>query len=108
MPTEGIMPVSGILDVVRPMARSAIDIAHALDAMTDKLRGRNAPKGRYASKVTGSWDGLRLGAVNTAKWRLEETLADPDEDWFQQQVFMGILLSMICWNCGLTDGSLGA
>lgn len=80
------MPINDILDVVGPMAKSALDLAHLFDAMIDKSRDPNYPEGGYASKVTGSWDGLRLGAVNSEEWRIEEVLAVPDEEWFQYQV----------------------
>lgn len=99
MPMEGIMPINDILDVVGPMARSALDIANSLDAMIDKSRDPNYPEGGYASMATGSWDGLRLGAVNTADWRLDEILAEPDEDWFQQQVCMKNLISHYMKTC---------
>lgn len=94
------MPVSEILDVVWPMARSVIDTSHALDVMFDKSRDQNYPQGGYASKVTGLGNGLRLGAVRTADWRIDEILADPDEDWFQQQVFIR-RLSLVFLECGL-------
>lgn len=102
---EGIIPVSEILNVVGPMARSAIDMANALDAMIDKSRDPNYPDGGYAPKVTSSWGGLRLGAVNTADWRIDEILADPDEDWFQQQVRRSF--SMTCWERALKPRILG-
>lgn len=86
MPMEGIMPVSDLLDVVGPMARSAVDIANALDAMVDKVSHPVYPEDGFVTKATGSWEGLRLGAVKTSDWRIDEKLAEPDEDWFQNQV----------------------
>ena len=85
VPMDGIMPVNDIYDIAGPMAKSATDIAHALDVMID-VGAPNRPAGGYSSKLTASWDGLRLGAVETINWRLDTILAEPDNDWFQQQV----------------------
>ena len=80
------MPVSDILDTAGPMAKSATDIANSLDIMADRSDGSRYPTKGLISKVTGSWDNLKLGAVKTSEWRIEEILAEPDEDWFGQQV----------------------
>ncbi|KAL6410806.1 Amidase [Ilyonectria robusta] len=81
---QGVMPVNDILDIVGPLARGALDIANIFDVMLDPGYPFRPADG-YASKATGSWEGLRLGAVRTADWRIDEILADPDEDWFAQQ-----------------------
>ncbi|KAK7422002.1 hypothetical protein QQZ08_009723 [Neonectria magnoliae] len=81
---QGVMPVNDILDIVGPLARRALDIANVFDAMLDPGYPFQ-PEGGYSAKVTGSWEGLRLGAVQTADWRIDEILAEPDEDWFDQQ-----------------------
>lgn len=87
VPMDGIMPVNDIYDIAGPMAKSATDIAMVLDAMID-VGAPHRPNGGYASKATASWRGLRLGAVDAANWRLDEMLAEPDDDWFQQQVWL--------------------
>ncbi|KAH6619627.1 amidase signature domain-containing protein [Chaetomium sp. MPI-SDFR-AT-0129] len=84
VPMDGIMPVNDIYDIAGPMAKSAADIAVVLDAMID-VGAPHRSDGGYASTATASWRGLRLGAVDTANWRLDEMLAEPDDDWFQQQ-----------------------
>ncbi|KAK0631045.1 amidase signature domain-containing protein [Bombardia bombarda] len=84
IPMDGVMPVSDIYDISGPMAKSASDIANTLDALADPGAPRR-PQTGYISMVTKSWTGLRLGAVDTADWRLDEMLAEPDDDWFQQQ-----------------------
>lgn len=85
VPMSGVMPVNDTYDIAGPMARSALDIANTYDVMTDRSAFYR-PEGGYVSKVTGSWDELRLGAVDTKNWKIDEILAEPDEDWFQQQV----------------------
>ena len=85
MPMQCIMPVNDILDIAGPMAKIATDIANVFDLMVNGDSPKR-PSGGYASKVTGSWDGLRLGAVETANWRLDEVMAVPNDDWFEQQV----------------------
>ncbi|KAL8709248.1 MAG: hypothetical protein Q9220_005991 [cf. Caloplaca sp. 1 TL-2023] len=82
---DGIMPVSEILDTAGPMTKSAIDIANSLDIVANRSPGSQYPAEGLRSKVTGSWDGLRLGTVRTSDWRLSEKLAEPDDDWFKQQ-----------------------
>ncbi|KAL8949011.1 MAG: hypothetical protein Q9222_004851 [Ikaeria aurantiellina] len=79
------MPVSEILDMAGPMAKSAIDIADPLDIMAVRSPESQYPAEGLRSKATGSWDNLRLGTVKTSDWRLSEDLAEPDEDWYNQQ-----------------------
>lgn len=88
---QGVMSVNDILDIVGPLARGALDIANIFDVMLDPGYPFRPADG-YATKATGSWEGLRLGAVRTADWRIDEILADPDEDWFAQQVLDGLNL----------------
>ncbi|KAK7413263.1 hypothetical protein QQX98_007851 [Neonectria punicea] len=81
---QGVMPVNDILDIVGPLAQGALDIANIFDTMLDPGYPFR-PEGGHAPKATGSWEGLRLGAVQTAEWQIDEILAEPDEDWFDQQ-----------------------
>ncbi|KAF2686535.1 amidase signature enzyme, partial [Lentithecium fluviatile CBS 122367] len=77
---DGIMPVSDILGVAGPMARAAVDIAHALDGMFGPEQKDYVRQDGYSSKATGSWEGLKLGAVKTSDWKIDSILAEPDED----------------------------
>ncbi|KAM5341687.1 hypothetical protein ACJ41O_014718 [Fusarium nematophilum] len=64
--TAGIVPISSFSDQPGPMTKTTRDLAMLMDVMTDPDR---IPPGGYISRVTGSWDGLKIGTLDPAKWK---------------------------------------
>ncbi|KAL6907245.1 amidase signature domain-containing protein [Trichoderma evansii] len=62
----GIVPISSFSDQPGPMTKTTKDLAMLMDIITDP---GNVPPGGYASRVTGSWDGLKIGTVDPETWR---------------------------------------
>ncbi|RFU74341.1 amidase family [Trichoderma arundinaceum] len=62
----GIVPISSFSDQPGPMTKTTKDLAMLMDIITDP---ENIPSGGYASRVTGSWEGLRIGTVDPEKWK---------------------------------------
>ncbi|PTB50725.1 hypothetical protein M431DRAFT_511647 [Trichoderma harzianum CBS 226.95] len=63
--TRGIVPISNFSDQPGPMTKTTKDLAVLMDIITDP---ENVPSGGYASRVTGSWEGLRIGTLDPEKW----------------------------------------
>ena len=65
IPRTGVMPLSWTLDHAGPMTRSAIDAAHALQAMAGfdpkDPNSMNVPVDDYLAPINGGADGLRIG-----------------------------------------------
>ncbi|PTB38711.1 uncharacterized protein TrAFT101_006733 [Trichoderma asperellum] len=62
----GIVPISSFSDQPGPMTKTTKDLAMLMDIITDP---GNVPPGGYASRVTGSWDGLKVGTVDPEIWK---------------------------------------
>lgn len=62
----GIVPISSFSDQPGPMTKTTKDLATLMDIITDP---DNVPPGGYASRVTGSWDGLNIGTVDPDIWQ---------------------------------------
>ncbi|KAM0449991.1 hypothetical protein ACHAO4_006870 [Trichoderma viride] len=62
----GIVPISSFSDQPGPMTKTTKDLAMLMDIITDP---DNIPPGGYASRVTGSWDGLKIGTVDPEIWK---------------------------------------
>ncbi|KAH6609834.1 hypothetical protein Trco_003180 [Trichoderma cornu-damae] len=63
---DGIVPISSFSDQPGPMTKTTKDLAALMDVITDP---GNVPSGGYASRVTGSWEGLKIGTLDPEKWR---------------------------------------
>ncbi len=65
IPRTGVMPLSWTLDHAGPMTRSAIDAAHALQAMAGYDRkdpnSMKVPVDDYLAPINGGVEGLRIG-----------------------------------------------
>ncbi|KIE01194.1 amidase family protein, partial [Metarhizium majus ARSEF 297] len=63
--TIGIVPISSFSDQPGPMTKTTKDLAVVMDIITDP---GNVPSGGYVSRVTGSWEGLKIGTLDPEKW----------------------------------------
>ncbi|KAK5992138.1 putative amidase [Cladobotryum mycophilum] len=63
--TKGIVPISSFSDQPGPMTKTTKDLAVLLDIMTDP---GHVPSAGYISRVTGSWNGLRIGTLDPEVW----------------------------------------
>ena len=83
---EGIIPCCPYCDSAGPMATSVLDFANTLQAIVDPKMSAKVPKGGYAAAVKGSWEGIRVGALNPEDWRLPTSECAKDVDFEKQQV----------------------
>ncbi|SLM36569.1 Amidase signature domain [Lasallia pustulata] len=82
---EGIIPVCPFCDTAGPMTTSVLDFANTLQAIVDPKMVAKVPKGGYAAAVTGSWDGIRVGALNPEQWRIPSDMCAKDAEFEKQQ-----------------------
>ncbi|KAL9624665.1 MAG: hypothetical protein Q9160_001019 [Pyrenula sp. 1 TL-2023] len=83
VPQSGIVPISDFCDAAGPMTTTVTDLANTLDAIVDpKLR----PSEGYASALTSTWDGLRIGCLDPKDWPIDERTVGKDDDFVTQQV----------------------
>jgi amidase len=83
---QGIVPICREFDSAGPIARCAADIAALMDVLVDsKYKDRVPPTG-YASRLTGSLSGLRIGVLDPKDWHLPPVVATPSEEFDNQQV----------------------
>jgi amidase len=59
---DGVVPVSKFCDSPGPLARTAKDLAILMDVLVDSSTTK-VPEGGYLSKVTGDWQGLKIGTL---------------------------------------------
>lgn len=83
---EGIVPVCPYCDTAGPMATSVLDFANTLQAIVDPKLVAKVPKGGYAAAVTGSWDSIRVGALNPEEWQIPTFMCARDAHFEAQQV----------------------
>lgn len=65
--TNGIVPISSFSDAPGPMTKTTKDLALLMDVLVDPSKTR-VPEGGYVSRVTGLWEGLRIGTLDPEKW----------------------------------------
>lgn len=81
--TRGIVPISNFSDQPGPMTKSTKDLAVLMDIITDP---ENVPSGGYASRVTGSWEGLRIGTLDPEKWTYPPEIRKVLDEGMEQQL----------------------
>ncbi|PNP44102.1 hypothetical protein TGAMA5MH_04387 [Trichoderma gamsii] len=80
----GIVPISSFSDQPGPMTKTTKDLAMLMDIITDP---GNVPPGGYASRVTGSWEGLKIGTVDPELWKYTPDIRKVlDEDMENQLI----------------------
>lgn len=80
----GIVPISSFSDQPGPMTKNTKDLAMLMDIITDP---GNVPPSGYASRATGSWDGLKIGTVDPETWKYTSDIRKVlDEDMEKQLV----------------------
>lgn len=80
----GIVPISSFSDQPGPMTKTTKDLATLMDIITDP---GNVPPGGYASRVTGSWEDLKIGTVDPELWKYTPDIRKVlDEDMENQLV----------------------
>lgn len=84
---QGIIPTSELYDSAGPMAKNSRDVAVLLDVMVDPAK-TEVPENGYMFALTESWDGLRVGVVDPAKWLHELESLDTKNDAATQMVGM--------------------
>lgn len=89
IPKDGIMPACSYLDSAGPMAKTALDFAHLLQAMV----GKHSKD--YTTAATGNWSGIRIGAVNSADWPMSTSQAAYEEAFETQQVSHQLVLKIV-------------
>lgn len=85
IPQQGICPICLEFDSAGPIARSPRDIALLMDVLVDPSQNAK-PDGGYASKITGSFDGIRIGVLDPKEWHLPPIVAVPNSEVYKQQV----------------------
>jgi amidase len=83
---EGVVPISSDFDSPGPIARSASDIAVMMDAMVNHKSADKIPYGTYTSKLSGSFDGIRIGVLDPTKWHLNDGMGPPSKVFDDQVV----------------------
>ena len=78
--------MSKSLDTVGAMARSARDVAAASEILLDPDVRSKLPKDGYASFLTGSFEGLKIGFVDPTIWRFSPDFWIPSEEAKNQHV----------------------
>ncbi len=90
--TAGIVPISRFSDAAGPMTKSTRDLAILMDIIVDPSKTQ-IPAGGYVLCATGSWDGLRIGALDPEQWQFPpETRKILDESMEKQLVCLSILV----------------
>ena len=62
------------------------DLADMLEVMVDEEYREKIPKGGYANRMTGSWDGLKVGLLDPRQWPQNESTVGKDDVFVEQQV----------------------
>ncbi|KAM0246892.1 hypothetical protein ACHAQJ_010050 [Trichoderma viride] len=79
----GIVPISSFSDQPGPMTKTAKDLAVLMDIITDP---KNVPSGGYASRATGSWEGLKIGTVDPEKWKYTSDIRKILDEGMERQL----------------------
>lgn len=87
--TNGIVPISSFSDAPGPMTKTTKDLALLMDVLVDPSKTR-VPEGGYVSRVTGLWEGLRIGTLDPENWNFgthSRKILDPSmEEQLNNQV----------------------
>lgn len=83
---QGMVPASTYCDSAGPMTKNVIDLANTLDALIDPRLANHVPPGGYASVMTTSWEGIRIGLLEPQKWKPSEEVIGVDEAFEKQWV----------------------
>ncbi|KAL8823961.1 MAG: hypothetical protein Q9191_005407 [Dirinaria sp. TL-2023a] len=81
-PTHGlvdpsnIVPITARFDTAGPLGKTAEDIAMLLDILVDHWK-TNVPDGSYASAMTTTWSGLKVGTLDPENWQLPGWFVKP-------------------------------
>ncbi|KAL7936507.1 amidase signature domain-containing protein [Trichoderma chlorosporum] len=81
--TVGIVPISNFSDQPGPMTKNTKDLAVLMDIITDPS---NVLSGGYASRVTGSWEGLKIGTLDPEKWKYSPEVRKVLDEGMEQQM----------------------
>jgi amidase len=82
----GLVPGSDFCDAVGPLAKTAIDIAHILDAMVDSPQLQHRLSGSYVAHADRSWKGVKIGMVDPALWPLSRNIGGDDKSFDAKRV----------------------
>ncbi|KAI1368526.1 putative glutamyl-tRNA amidotransferase subunit A [Xylaria arbuscula] len=86
IPIEGICPISSELDSAGPISRDPWDIAVLLDVMTASTPNMDTrPLGGYSTRLTGNFEGIRIGVLDPKNWHLPEVVAVSNTEIQKQQ-----------------------
>ncbi|KAK4182338.1 amidase signature domain-containing protein [Podospora australis] len=88
--THGIVPISRFGDAPGPMAKTTAEVAVLLDVLVDASKTR-VPENGYASCVTGSWEGLRIGALDPNVWKFPPQFRKVLDPGMEQQLITQVL-----------------
>ncbi|KAL6699633.1 amidase signature domain-containing protein [Trichoderma pleuroticola] len=81
--TTGIVPISNFSDQPGPMTKNTKDLAVLMDIITDP---DHVPSGGYASRVTGSWEGLKIGTLDPEKWTYSPDIRKVLDEGMEKQL----------------------
>jgi amidase len=84
---SGIIPISHNFDSAGPMTKVTYDLAILLDAIAEKKPGMD-PDESYTRFLTGSWEGLSIGALGPETWTLPESWMKPVKEAKAEAGFM--------------------
>lgn len=93
---KGMIPASSYCDSAGPMTKSVVDFANALDALIDPQMVKHVPSGGYASALTSSWSGIRIGCLSPDLWRASEDIVGKDDAFDTQWVSAKGQLCVLC------------
>lgn len=86
MTLRGVISVTEILDTLGAMSRSVEDVLALSEIILGRgLRGSGENEG-VGGERDGEWEGLRIGFLDAAVWRLPESLCERDERAVSQMV----------------------
>jgi len=68
------------------MTKSVVDFANTMDALVDARCAEHVPEGGYASMMTTSWEGIRIGLLSPDVWKMNEDIVGKDEAFDAQWV----------------------
>lgn len=79
--TAGIVPISNFSDQPGPMTKTTKDLAVLMDIIADP-----ETSGGYASRATGSWEGLKIGTLDPEKWNYPPETRKILDDGMEKQL----------------------
>jgi len=73
------------------MAKGVDDLANLLDILVDSSHP-SVPKGGYASSMTNSWEGIRVGFLDPEVFFFESDVIKPNQNATNQMVLLLFLI----------------